>query len=86
MITRPFPDGWCALLNAPEIQRFIESGLVLSVHYNGVMYTGRVADMDGRIPALTLPLHARSFWTAAIIMNALYQEAWKNHVIAMESV
>lgn len=82
------PMYWAHVRHDPTtIQRFIESGLVLSVSYNGVVYTGRVAHATKPIQTLVLPLYARSFWTAALAMNALYEKAWENHVrLSVESV
>lgn len=69
-------------MRTPEsAQRWCESGLHISVHYNGVAYTGRIQDVTATVVPVTIPLTARSFWTACLAMNALYQKAWQAHVV-----
>lgn len=83
------PTGWVQSKQNPNIiQRFTFFGLVLSVMYDGQKYIGRITHAYKSIPALVLPLTARSWWTAAMAMNSYYQEAWDNHVKSqsMESV
>jgi hypothetical protein len=82
------PTGW-ALIPQDRIQRFVPNGFALSVHYDQErrVYVGKIEHLRGRAPATDIPLTSRSFWSAALAMNVLYEEVWKNHVkYTMESI